>query len=112
MLPGIDRIAGGDDMGEIFTSNACWAGGDYELRDDGRPKTWRSELDEWLADIGRWVFTETPFRLGLIGCCLDDALTGRDLEVGNRDQFSQIGLLWPRTKGMVWRPPNASPSID
>jgi hypothetical protein len=41
--------------------------GGYPFGDFAESLQWRRPFDDWLADLGRRVYEEVPFRLGLIG---------------------------------------------
>jgi hypothetical protein len=59
---------------------------------DGSSLSWRTEISDWMAEIGRAVFVEQPFRFGMI----EHEVTG--VEIENLTAVPETrweGYLWP-----------------
>lgn len=68
---------------------------------------WQRPLDDWLADIGRYVFTVVAFRLGLIGFePEDEKLAGGILVKNQPPRERHIGYLWPDNGKLQYLPKN------
>jgi hypothetical protein len=63
---------------------------------DERALDWRASLDEWLAGIGRGVFAEAPYTLGIIGFELEADVTP--------DNQAWNSYLLPTTRGLEYMP--------
>ena len=72
---------------------------------DARPLGWRTEVSDWLADIGASIHNVAPFRFGLIEheATLDGVETGEIREV---PEIRWEGYLWPDNGRLVWYPQN------
>ena len=69
---------------------------------DARSLEWRTEVSEWLADIGASIYEVAPFRFGLI-----DHEVAVAVEVETIHQVPEIrweGYLWPENGQLRWYP--------
>lgn len=76
----------------------------YPFSDD-TGRSWRQPLDDWLAEIGRHLFEQVPFRLGLIGfeqSGMDDA---NRMKSGPPEE-RWVGYLWPQQAKLTYLPAN------
>jgi hypothetical protein len=62
---------------------------------------WAEPLDELLADIGRTVYEETPFRLGIIGEEADGELYASDVAANGIEDDLYWSLLYPDERGSL-----------
>jgi hypothetical protein len=74
--------------------------------DDGPGSlVWREPLDDWLVEIGRAVFQQVPFELGLVGFETSGEAYARDLAAGPpAERWS--GFLLPNGDGLSYSPAN------
>jgi len=73
--------------------------------DSGDHESWRVPLEEWLANIGRRIFSRAPFRLGLVGFETSGEIRASEL-LGGIPKQRRMGLLVPRDDGLEWLPRN------
>lgn len=96
----------------------------YELWSDAPAKVIRVSLeagdaaprleavDEWMAELGRWVWQSMPFEVGVVGDSFVSDWNGDGFwpELPLRRSF---GLLWPEAGSAsvepVWYPPLSQP---
>ena len=62
--------------------------------------TWRSPLDQWLADVAEAIYTQVPFRRALIGFEIDD-----EADITSDERFAAV--LEPQANGMAYFPATA-----
>jgi hypothetical protein len=59
------------------------------------PSPWRSEVEDWLAEIGRTIAHVATFRLGLIGFEVSGAEYAANVAVQGIPAERFMGYLWP-----------------
>jgi hypothetical protein len=113
-LPGGSRIACGtccvqEPAGSdwlVFYSPMSALGHAYPVGgfpfDRANHESWRTSVDVWLADIGRRVFREAPFRIGLVGFETSGAINAADLVTAGIPDRRHFGLLVPSRDGLTW----------
>ncbi|GGK42270.1 hypothetical protein GCM10008955_40020 [Deinococcus malanensis] len=62
------------------------------------------QVEDWLASLGRYIFTAVPFGLGLIGSESD--LDGLDAFVQAEEipDIRPVGYLWPEEHRVLYSP--------
>ena len=75
--------------------------------DSGHHESWRIPLDNWLADLGRRIFQEAPFELGLVGFETEADMDAAELIKTGIPSKRYDGLLVPGPDGLVWHPRTA-----
>ena len=80
-------------MGSL--ANVYPAGGFPAGTEADWPGTWRSEVEDWLAEIGRSVGRAVAFRLGLIGFEVSGADYAAHVAAKGIPAQRFIGYLWP-----------------
>ena len=74
--------------------------------DHPKSRCWREPLDNWLAEIGREVFSAVVFRLGLIGCEVSGVAYASELIASGVPKARGISYLWPTPEGIQYYPTN------
>lgn len=74
--------------------------------DHPKSRDWREPLENWLAEIGREVFSVVEFRLGLIGCEVSGVAYASELAISGVPKSRGIGNLWPTSEGIQYFPTN------
>jgi hypothetical protein len=93
----------------IGSLKRCHSVGAYPF-DDGSDLTWIGELSEWLADIGRGLYSKKPFRAAIIGLVSmvydnDEVLTIINADVPPNGPDGHLRLEGTELK---WYPPNVA----
>ncbi|MHC4086818.1 MAG: hypothetical protein ACYSWZ_03390 [Planctomycetota bacterium] len=70
--------------------------------DHPKSRCWREPLENWLAGIGREVFSAVEFRLGLIGCEVSGYQYASKLTCSGVPEVRGIGYLWPTPEGVQY----------
>jgi hypothetical protein len=118
MLPNGKQVACGSLLVRE-TSGACWVDfylplgalsatpevGGYPLENTATSRQWREPLERWLAEIGQAIFSQVPFRLGLIGYEVSGTAEPEEL-LGGVPAKRFIGYLCPTGGKVVWDPTN------
>jgi hypothetical protein len=73
--------------------------GGYPFGDFKGSLEWRRPLDDWLARVGKDVYPDFPFRLGLIGMEVSGEAYARSLE-GQVPADRWFGYLMPTPEGL------------
>jgi hypothetical protein len=71
--------------------------GGYPFGDFAESLEWRRQLDDWLADLGRRVYANVPYRLGLVGVEVSGEMYADELASGVPTSRAN-GLLIPEGK--------------
>ena len=80
--------------------------GAYPFSDIDRAAEWRPILDEWLVDMGRFVFDRVQFRLALIGFEVDfHNVSAATIEQTGVPIERYDGFLWQERENLAWYPP-------
>jgi len=74
--------------------------------DHPNSRCWREPLENWLAGMGREVFSAVEFRLGLIGCEVSGVAYASELTCSGVPEVRGIGYLWPTPEGVQYYPTN------
>ncbi len=74
--------------------------------DHPKSRCWREPLENWLAEMGREVYSAVEFRLGLIGCEVSGYQYASELTCSGVPEIRGIGYLWPTPKGVQYFPTN------
>jgi len=81
--------------------------GGYPFADADQAATWRVPLDEWLVELGRYLYERVPFRLALLGFEVDFRNVSADFVqrngipaerltvIGGRQEINWSGILRP-----------------
>jgi hypothetical protein len=77
--------------------------GGYPFGDFAESLQWRRPLDDWLADLGRHVYEEVPFRLGLVGVEVSGQMYADQLASGVPTTRAN-GLLVPEGNQLRYYP--------
>jgi len=70
---------------KLAWSAFCWIDsrvGGYPFGDFAESLQWRRPLDDWLAELGRHVYENVHFRLGLVGLEVSGEMYARQLASG------------------------------
>ena len=68
-------------------------------------RRWSDQIDEWLADIGRWVYEAVPFALGVIGVEPEtDLVDASTPDVRRVAKDVGIAILLPVSGRLHWHP--------
>jgi hypothetical protein len=59
------------------------------------PGPWRSEVEDWLAEVGLWVAQSAAFRLGLIGFEVSGLEYADDIATQGIPAERFVSYLWP-----------------
>jgi hypothetical protein len=85
---------------------ATYGTGGLPFSDADRAATWRSQVDSWLVELGRFVFEEVKFSLALVGWEVDFPRVSTELV--RRDGIPKErcdGYLWRAGDQLEWYPP-------
>ncbi len=85
---------------------AAYKTGGYPFSDGDRATTWRVELDNWLVELGRFVFEKVDFGLALVGWEVDFPRVSSESVKRNgilSERFD--GYLWRAADRLEWYPP-------
>jgi hypothetical protein len=77
----------------------------FDERSGPESLVWREPLDDWLVGIGRAVFSEVPFELGLVGFETSGEAYARDLAAGAPPE-RWSGFLLPEGDRLSYSPAN------
>jgi hypothetical protein len=80
--------------------------GAYPFGDFAESLQWRRPFDDWLADLGRRVYEEVPFRLGLVGVEVSGEMYADQLASGVPTSRAN-GLLIPEGNEIRYYAPSA-----
>jgi hypothetical protein len=81
--------------------NGAYDIGSYPFDDPGsKPEHWQPSVDEWLAELGEYVYSITPFQLGLIGFEISGEVYSTQINDNGIPAQRDFGYLWPQ-QGMV-----------
>jgi hypothetical protein len=81
--------------------------GGYPFESDvKKAELWQRPLDNWLAEIGDYVFSLVPFQLGLIGFEVSGDVTFAEQYAKGKPQERYIGYLWPDQGNLEYFPKN------
>jgi hypothetical protein len=70
-------------------------------------KLWQVSINDWLVELGKYIFDIIEFRLGLVGFEVSGDVYAKELsEKGIPEQRYQ-GYLLPETDSLRWYPPNS-----
>jgi hypothetical protein len=68
-------------------------------------RVWAEPLDRWFADIGRRIYQEVPFRLGLIGEEVSGLTDASEVAAAGIPNKRKLPLLVPNERGELdWYP--------
>jgi hypothetical protein len=88
----------------------CYPVGAYPF-EDATDRSWVGSLSEWLADIGRGVYSAMPFRAAVTGFLTTMEVDEiRGITSGEIPTAKWNGYLRPEATGLAWYPPNAGPA--
>jgi hypothetical protein len=59
-------------------------------------KRWQRSVDNWLAELGMYIFEAIPFSLGLIGHEVSGQVYAKQLARQAIPDVRYIGYLWPQ----------------
>ena len=80
--------------------------GGYPFADADQAATWRVPLDEWLVELGRYLYERVPFRLALLGFEVDFPNVSADFVQRNGIPAERFdGYLWQARDQLEWHPP-------
>jgi hypothetical protein len=72
---------------------------------DKRWRVWAEPLERWFADIGRCIYLEVPFRLGLIGEEVSGRTCASEVATAGIPNKRRLPLLVPNERGELdWYP--------
>jgi hypothetical protein len=71
------------------------------------PNNWRSEVEDWLVEIGRSISRFATFRLGLIGFEVSGAECAANVAVHGIPDNRCMGYLWPVSGRLEYFPRTA-----
>lgn len=74
--------------------------------DDARHRTWQKPLDEWLRDLGLYLYSTVKFRLALIGFEASGEYTWEQIGRHGIPARREYGFLWPKGDQIKWFPPS------
>lgn len=83
---------------------AAYPGGHPFAWPNAETCSWQGPLDEWLADLGRFVFAQCPFALGLIGHEVSGETQAARIGVQGPPEERTSGYLWPHDGRLGWFP--------
>jgi hypothetical protein len=86
--------------------SAAYPVGPYPFGPMEKVFQWKSELDDWLAEIGEFVYERAPFALGLVGFEVNtmEAISVESLVASGIPDQRFDGILWPRGTKLEWYP--------
>ncbi len=90
-------------MGSLVT---CYpeAGGFPFPSDKDWPGPWRTDVEDWLANVGRWVARSASFDLGLIGFEVSGDAYAAQIDGQGVPATRYIGYLWPSGRAVAYYP--------
>lgn len=92
----------------IASLGRCYPVGAYPF-EDGSDLTWVGELSEWLADIGRGLYAEKPFRAAVVGLVtMVENHAVLDIISGEVPSKRWDGYLRPEGDELKWYAPNVA----
>lgn len=66
---------------------------------------WKTPVESFLADLGRWIFAKRPFTFALIGFEVrPDVLVLERMNEGNIPDDRADGILWNNAGVLNWYP--------
>ena len=68
------------------------------------PDPWQKPIDQWLAEIGSFVFSRAHFQLGLIGMEVSGEAYADQLRRDGIPKHREIGYLWPSEDKLEYLP--------
>ena len=80
--------------------------GAFPLDDPAKHNDWRTELDTWLAHLGRAVYPNAPFRLGLVGFDTSGEIRATEIARDGIPKKRHMGVLAPNDDDLEWYPRN------
>jgi hypothetical protein len=89
-------------MGSL--ANVYPAGGFPAGTEADWPGTWRSEVEDWLAEIGRSVGRTVAFQMGLVGFEVSGADYAAHVAITGIPAQRFCGYLWPVGNRIEYRP--------
>ena len=112
----IREEGGGPDWLDFYIPIAAlgdaYAIGPYPFtEDEASSKVWQQAVDNWLVELGRYVYGVVPFRLGLIGWEMSGHAHASEIAERGIPEQRYEGYLWPRHHELEWYPPNTWPLI-
>jgi len=100
------REDGGDDWLDFYLPAGAlqdaYPVGAYPFEESATSREWREPLENWLAGIGRSVFGEAPFRLGLVGFEVSGLERAEHLSTSGIPAVRGIGYLVPSAGRLEW----------
>jgi hypothetical protein len=100
---GIDWLVLYLPMGALSTVREEVAGFPFGSKET---RVWQEPLDEWLARIGRSVFAQVIFRLGLVGFEASGEACAADVAACGIPTERWFGYFWPEDGTLCWHPAN------
>ena len=80
--------------------------GGYPFCDVETASAWRTELDRWLVEIGRFVFAAADFDLALVGWEVDfPRVSAESVRTSGVPTERYDGYLWRNGNDLEWHPP-------
>jgi hypothetical protein len=81
--------------------------GGYPFEVGPAMQRWRQPLENWLAEIGKAVFVQAPFQLGLVGFEVSGTTTSaQEFGASGAPDPRPIGYLLPAEGKLTWYPTN------
>jgi hypothetical protein len=74
--------------------------------DNKSPESWQKPIDDYLAEIGKFVFSAVPFKLGLIGHEVSGNHYAEEIAEQGIPDERYIGYLWPSGGKLNYFPRN------
>lgn len=105
----VRKEGGSDWLGLYLPLGALAAAYDvkgYPFDNGASSQQWREPLANWLANIGRFVFSRAPFALGLVGFEVSGTVHAAELSLSEVENQRPIGYLYPTEDKLTWYPTN------
>ena len=101
--PSCDFVAFYLPLGSIATAYPI---GGYPFTDTKQAGAWRTVLDNWLVELGHFVYKQTRFELALVGFEVDFPTVSSTVVRRNGIPSERYdGYLWPVDSRLEWYPP-------
>lgn len=94
-------------LGTLIDVYPIIGGYPFGSTDEESCKSWQVSINDWLIELGKYVFDVVEFRLGLVGFEVSGDVYAQELfEKGIPEERYQ-GYLLPETDSLTWYPPNS-----
>ena len=67
---------------------------------------WQITIDNWLSEIGRFVYSKSEYKLGLVGFEVSGQYYAEQIKQNGLPEKRDIGYLWPSGSGITYFPRN------